>query len=265
MILIIANRYDMAARGLVARWAAYGATLLTPDALSVAGWSHYLGAIERSTLVAGGRMVGTVSVSGILTRLSCVMERDLPSIKAADRPYVAGEMTAFLISWLFEMSCPKINPPTATCLSGPGWRPEQWVQAASSVGIPALPVHRSSVPPCQGSPQAGAGGRAGYEWRHHATPGTVHSVTVVGDRCFHTPLGTTQDDVAALSSQALTLAETAGVTYLKSTFAYSIAGWRLVDADPWPHLEDERVTAALQSYLCGEDKRNGTRDKVGVT
>ncbi len=56
--------------------------------------------------------------------------------------YVSAEMTAFLLSWLSGLDCPILNRPTPNCLSGPGWRQEQWIHLAARLGIPVDPVQR---------------------------------------------------------------------------------------------------------------------------
>ena len=109
------------------------------------GWCHQLGATDVSTAVVSGHVVATAEIAGVLTRLPCVTEHELPHIVPADRAYVATEMTAFLAFWLSELACPVLNRPTPACLTGPNWRPEQWVHAAAQLGMPVCPVHRQAL------------------------------------------------------------------------------------------------------------------------
>jgi len=67
MLLIIAHRGDTAAGGLVQRWVAYGAHLVSCDDLSNAGWCHYLSDLGASTAVIGGRMVGITQITAVVT------------------------------------------------------------------------------------------------------------------------------------------------------------------------------------------------------
>ena len=52
---------------------------------------------------------------------------DLPHVRAADRAFVAGEMTAFLHGWLGGLDCLVLDPPTTLALSGPAGERATWV------------------------------------------------------------------------------------------------------------------------------------------
>ena len=114
MLVVVASRYDEAARSLVDRWANQEARLLTCEDLSVVGWRYSMSGKDEvssslldSTAVVDGQVVAVEEISGVLTRLPCVFEQELLHIVPDDRAYIASEMNAFLISWLseLEMSC----------------------------------------------------------------------------------------------------------------------------------------------------------------
>lgn len=229
MILVIASRHDLVARALVGRWAAHGARLLTSADLSAAGWRHHSDAAGTSTLLVGGRVIPAREVSGVLTRLPCVFERELVRIAPVHRAYVAAEMTAFLTFWLSDLPCPVLNRPTPGCLAGPNWRREQWVHAAARAGIPVRSVRR-----CVGV-SAGLSPEAPYP--HPIT------VTVVGDRCVGRV-------TRRLAAQARHLADTARLDLLAVRFSGPGPGAHFVDADPWPDIAaDPAVTDAVIEYL----------------
>ena len=134
--VVIASRTDAAA----AHFAAGAGSLvrmMTPADLSQRGWSLHLPGTGPSTAVIAGEPVASRTIAGVLTRLPAVTEHDLPHIIAADRAYVAVEMTAFLLAWLTSLSCPLVNRPSAQCLSGPYWREAQWIRAANRLKVPA--------------------------------------------------------------------------------------------------------------------------------
>ena len=54
MIVVIAGQNDRTAKGLVARWRAHEATLLTAEDLSVRGWRFYSGASHGKITIASG-------------------------------------------------------------------------------------------------------------------------------------------------------------------------------------------------------------------
>ena len=135
MIVVLASRYDELARELVSQWEAQGAALLTCGDLSTAGWCHYVGSPGLATAVIAGRRVAAGEITGVLTRMAFLAEQELVDIVPSDRAYAASEMTAFLLSWLSNLTCPVLNPPTPTSLCGPYWRSEQWNSIAKTAGM----------------------------------------------------------------------------------------------------------------------------------
>lgn len=228
MLVIVAGRHDEKARDLAERWAPWGAAVLTCEDLSVAGWRHLLDNPEDCEVVIDGQAVAAREITGVLTRLPYVPERELRRIAREDRPYVAAEMTAFLRSWLAGLRCPVLNRPTPACLSGPGWRREQWVYAAARIGIPVQPVawHLDY--------------EAGTPEEKPIPPET--SVTVVGARCLGTAGG-------ALVAQARRLAGAAGADLLAVRFIEAEAGFRLHSADPWADVSSREVADALLEHF----------------
>lgn len=115
MILILASESDEQAQRLAGRWPA---TVITPTDLSKAGWRFEVPAGNEGISIASGRTISNRKITGVLTRLACVSERDLPHISSEDRAYVAGEMHSFLVAWLDSLDCPVLNRPTPTSLCG---------------------------------------------------------------------------------------------------------------------------------------------------
>lgn len=226
MLVVIASCLDEGARTLDDRWT--DVRVLTCEDLSVAGWRYRPGG--TSTAVVGGEIVPAAEISGVLTRRSRVLEWEPDHIVPGDRAYVAAEMTAFLRSWLSDLECPVLNRPAPTCLSGPGWCREQWVQTAARLGIPVRPVR----------------------WRLGPSAGVredepAATATVVGDRC----LGAADHASAAW---ALRLARAAGVDLLAVRFGEAEGGFELLGADPWPDVSSPEVADAILEYL-GESHR----------
>jgi hypothetical protein len=202
-LLVLASEHDWPARSLVRRWEGYGARLLTCRDLSTRGWRYHPGDPAASRAVVGGRVVPLEEVAGVLVRLASVTENELPHIVAADRAYVAAEMTAFLVAWLTEATVPVVNRPTPLCLMGPNWHHEQWLDAAARAGarLPNL-----SVP--ARPPDAIASG---------ADSGKLCTLTVVGESC----LGEADESLKALSRR---IAGAAGATLLDLQFSRPDAG-----------------------------------------
>ncbi len=229
MLVVMANCQDAAAHTLVERWAAYGACLLTPDDLSVAGWRYHPGDIQASRAMVAGCPLDARDIGAVITRLPWVFEHDLGHIVPADRAYVAAEMNAFLLSWLTALPCPVLNRPTPTCLSGPYWRQEKWVHIAARLGIPVTPVRRQSA--LRMAP-------AGFP----ESPEEGVTVTIIGQ-------GHCGPVDPMLVKQARCLADVAGVDVLSVQFSGPTPGSCFVSASLWPDIAADDIADALLTYI----------------
>lgn len=212
MLLVLASLYDQAAEALVERWREHGARLLTCRDLSNAGWRFDPEDARGALVSAAGEVFHASEIRGLLTRLPSVTPHELPHIVAADREYIAAEMTAFLIAWLSSADFPVINRPTPVCLMGPNWREEQWTYAALRAGMRSRQTTRllslrttppPAAPPVEFKEASEGNGR---------TEDVPLTLTVVGERCFGG-----MDET--LKAQALRLAKLAGVELLEVQFS----------------------------------------------
>ena len=238
MLVIVASRWDRAPEALASRWADQEVGILTPRDLSVAGWRQHLGSMDSGTAVVERKLVQQRDITGVLTLLPRVVEQELVHIVPADRRYVASEMTAFLLFWLSQLECPVLNRPTPTCLAGPNWRQEKWLQAAARAGIPVRPLRRKTRP--RGS------GAAGPE-TEELFPESV-TVTVIGKQLFG-------EADPGLRQRAQRLAEFAGVDLLAVRFSSSGDDAHFIGADTFPELSDDTLAGAVLEYLQGEPGR----------
>jgi hypothetical protein len=234
VIIVVASSQDQAARELAARRGTDKVGVLTCADLSVPGWRHYAATAGSSVAVVAGHAVPVEDITGVVTCLPGVSELELLHIVPADRPYVAAEMTAFLLSWLSALSCPVVNRPSPSCLSGPYWRPEQWARAASRAGMRVRPVHRRVA-------VTGA-----------VTPAVPEStaVTVVGDRC----LG--HADPAVLAG-ARRLARVANVEMLTIRVSGPGRDATFLAADPCLDLASDETADAVLEYMAERSPRRG--------
>jgi hypothetical protein len=231
VLLIVASARDEAARQLATLW---DARLLLPRDLSRPGWRYQPGQIESSVAAANGELIPAQQISGVLTRVGSVAEDELIEIAPTDRAYVAREMNAFLVAWLSALPCPVLNRPGNICLSGPNWRPEQWVHAASQEGVPVVPARRRV--PYDNNPPAAS---------RYAPPVTV---TIVGKKCFG-PKDRFMHDGARR------IARHANVELLAVSFVGSGKGARFLSASLWPDISAPDVAAAVQEHLVGRSRR----------
>jgi len=179
--------------------------------------------------VIDGDPVQTEKLTGVLVRLPFVLKEELSNLAAEDREYAASEMTAFLLSWLMGLACPVLNRPTPMCLAGPAWRPEKWVQAAASLGVPVRGLCRKT-----GADAASIGNHTG------ATDSPTVRVTIIGSRVIG-------DCPVAVARCALAIAKGAGADLLELEFS----GRRFAGANIWPSLENDEVSSAVLDYFSG--------------
>jgi hypothetical protein len=236
VIIVVASCHDQRAQTLVARQGPDRVALLTCEDLSVPGWRYYLAAAGTSVAVIGGREIAPEEITGVVTCLPGVSELELLHIVPADRQYVAAEMTAFLLSWLSTLSCPVINRPTPTCLSGPYWRPEQWTYVASQIGMRVQPVYR----------------RVAFVGDFMPAVSESTTVTVVGERC----LG--QVDTTVMTG-ARRLARAANVEVLAVRVSGSGPDATFLGADPWPDLTSQETADVILEYIEGRGRLSETQ------
>ena len=142
MLLVLASKWDEQAAEFVR--SCEDTRLLTPDDLSVAGWKFRSSCPEEGVTVAAGECIPTKEITGVYTKLPCVMPHELLQIAPNERDYVAAEMHAFLVAWLSTLRCPVVNRPTPGYLAGPAWGPERWMWEGARHGIPAAGLDRDS-------------------------------------------------------------------------------------------------------------------------
>ena len=248
MLVVVASRHDEVARVFAERHATDGVALLTPEDLSRPGWSLSLGTSgwePDGTAVVAGRLVRSVDIAGVLTRLPRVSAAELTRIVAADRRYVAAEMTAFLLAWLASLSCPVLNRPTPSCLAGPNWWPERWVHLATRLGVPTRAARCGSLTTPWDAGDDAEDGNPDPAAPPIASP--LVTVTVVGRRC----LGPAADRLAGAARR---LAAAAGADLLAVHFDGAEPESRLVAADLWPDVSSPIVAEAVMAHLTGADR-----------
>jgi len=237
VILIIASRHDQDALELQRAWS-QDALLVSCEDLCSPGWRFEPEQPDQAVAVCDGRKVPVDQISGVLTRRPCVLAEELLSIRREDRSYVAAEINAFLLAWLASLRCNIVNRPTPTCLSGPGWRPEQWTWAAARAGLQVYPTRRN----------VGAMGDRHSDDHHRQFGGMSMEgaqsiyVTIVGSECFF-------EGPPAIGQAARVIARAAGVDLLGLWFAVRDADYTFLGADLWPPISNDAVRRALRQLL----------------
>jgi len=232
VIVVLASRFDASAARLAERWRSHGARLLTPEGLSVRGWCHESGAVDRSTAVLDGEVVPLRSIDGVLTRLSGVSEDELPHIVPGERAYVASEMTSFLVAWLSSLEGRVLNRPTPACLCGPNWGMEQWAHEATRAGFPIRPVRRLARAFGQAQTDVGRG-------QAEPAQADLRHVTLVGRRLFGRSIDETTE------RRVLRLSQATNVELLTMTLVREGGSTVFVGASPWVDVDRPEVADAI--------------------
>lgn len=105
--------------------------MLEPSGLSAPGWAHDPENPAGDRLVIDGEIHPPGRLATVITALDAVQSFDLPDVRAADRGFVASEMTAFLRTWLGTLTCPVLDHPTMLALSGAASDRAVWSKAAA--------------------------------------------------------------------------------------------------------------------------------------
>jgi hypothetical protein len=227
MLVVLARAQDAGARALVERWRSRGARLMAPRDLSRPGWRHHVGpGGGEDWVVADGQPLRAGAITGVLTRLPCVLPDDLPHIVDHDRHYVAAEMNALLMSWLAGLACPVLNRPAPPALMGPHLGREGWLALAVRAGA-RVPPGPSAAPAAE-PPSAVAAGPAA----------PAVAVAVVGDRWFGAA-------APELGRQALRLARLASVEVLTARFDGAAGDAVFVGADLTVDADSDEIAGAL--------------------
>ena len=226
MILVLASQHDEAARGFTDRLSAGRAVMMTCQDFLTEGWRFYPDSPHESVAVAGGNKIRREAISGVLTLRPCVLEQELTPVDPLDRHYVCAEINAFLIAWLSSLSCPVLNRPTTTSLSGPNWRPERWLAEAAKLGIPVEPRTRSVPLKLQNEPI-------------ETLEEPVQHVPVIGGRAR----AGAEPELALFAER---LARQAQVEWLEARFRSG----RMIWAGCWPDLTRAEVADAVMEYFA---------------
>lgn len=113
-----------------------------------------VGDFARSGLTVGGTGVTAAEIRGVVSTISHFLPQEFYYIEAEDRDYVCSELGAFMIYFLSELRCPKLNPPSARRLTGLGMHCIEWSRAAERSGVPVMAARiRNGTPEAADDPR----------------------------------------------------------------------------------------------------------------
>jgi hypothetical protein len=228
-IIVLASHNNQPVQNLVKSWGEK-ACLLTPQHLSQKGWYFNSNNCQAGEWVMNEQIFPNAEIDAVLTYIPRVFTFDLPQIVESDRPYVAQEMTAFLLAWLTQLSCPVVNQPTPSCLMGKNWRWHHWLYLATKLGI--------------GIKQTAIDTQIPQKWSDYRASAleTALKITVIGDYL----IGSNND---ILLNQARQIAQTANTEILTVYFTSDKNDAQFLGADLGIDLENELVINHLDQFF----------------
>jgi len=227
MILVVANSTDDTAQDLVNSFPKGLACLFTAQSLSNAGLVTYTNQFNDSFITINGVKILFASITGVITLIPVIFDWELIQIQKEDREYVASEMNAFMTYLLSKLSCPKLNFPSATFLSGQNWRREHWIQIASHLKIPVQSFTYDSK-------------NKDVNYRNNDS---IIRITIIGNQHF----GSTNKILIAYAFQ---LAKYTQLEFLEVTFIENKEGNKsFFSASQFPDLENKKIQEAIVNYF----------------
>jgi hypothetical protein len=151
MIVVISSIYDDSAKQFVKNYVVdENIKLLTAKDLASEGWSCGFAQTDtKQSFCIENQIFYEEEISFILTLLPSITPNELPFIKEEDRAYVAQEMHAFLLGWLFKLKDKVINKPTPSSLIGIFWKQSTWLLKISKFEFDVKKSHFDTIIPYQ--------------------------------------------------------------------------------------------------------------------
>jgi hypothetical protein len=225
LIVVFASELDETAQDAIVKWPEQKIVLLTPADFFCRGWRATTGGVDDWLLVVGGERYSIRSITGIVTLVPRIFARELFDVQPDERSYAAAEATAFALFFLSKVPCPVVNRPTPECLTGPNWRPEQWMRACFHAGIRTNKRKRTnrSLP------------------RESAAADST-SVVVLAGKCL-------EDTSEGCLPAVLKLAQLAHVTFLRVYFTQESGQSFFYRAEVVPDLSKAEIRNGLSEHF----------------
>lgn len=234
MILVLSNLANESANELVGMFPTGAASLVTASSfheIFKAGVS--VSRFKSSELTIGDTPTRVEDIEGVVSTIPHFLPQEFYYIEPADREYVCSELGAFVIYFLSELSCPKVNPPSAKSISGLGMHRMEWIRAAHGRGIPLWPMRMKNGMPV-----------AKEDMRHLQ----YVRATIVGGTIVEADV---PDTVAGYMA---TLSETFAMPYLSCVFTTTGDGtYLLADLSSLPDITQQGNREAIVRFLSRND------------
>lgn len=185
--------------------------------------------------VAGGLVLDSGTVEGVLNRVTSVPARHVHLAAPAERDYALMELNALWASWLRGIPAPVLNRPNPLGLCGAVRHISEWRSMAAAVGLDPVPYRLADDDPeALRSPWESVldpwPGTGCHDCGLYAGAAARTTVLVVGEQA----LG--EDVPKAVSANCIALAQRAGLGIMGADFEVAGGAWRFLEATPRPDL-----------------------------
>jgi hypothetical protein len=238
--VVLAHSFDESALWMFQRLqsrARQEVELVLVEALEPAStsWEHRVGEAGGwiHVQLSNGRHLETMSVGAVLNRLTWPALSLAVAAPPVDAAYAQSEARAFAMSWIRSLAPVIVNRPTSQGLCG-RWRPTlHWRVLGLQAGLPVAALHMTSV-----------GQNIGSDLQCESTMILV----VRGKLLYKGAPDVIREGVSRLAAMSET--ELLGLRFVGTD--PGSAGWRLIDATPYPDMRiaGERGVAALEELLA---------------
>lgn len=261
-IVVLAHAHDLGASAVAARLStclgSQDVTVVRPEALGLARWSHRLGStseVQTDLRLPSGTEIASAGVTCLFNRLQYLPSPRFHGATPKDQAYASAELQALVASWLHGLDARAVNP------AGPRGLPQGPVSRRGWLALAAgcqLPVARSTA----------------------ATSGRIVRATMPGDRVRlrapwpggvrgPAPVEVEQDPETRAEEEVLLVAgerivgpltgrfgercqevaQRSGCTLLEFRFRRIEREFAVVDVDPLPALSRTWAVAATVELL----------------
>ncbi len=221
--------------------------------LARARWQHSPEGEGATTLVfADGRQVHDASIGVVLNRLASLALPAFAHASPADRDYAGAEFAALLSSWLHRLQVPVANWVSGDNPYAAARHPLGWHVLAAGQGIEVADfVVASSLRGGAGTGLRRVGGSAyprgsdvaGWYRGGEAAGLALQWIHVFGDACCGL------DEEKVLAARCVAFVRRLGLACAALGFVATAVGPCLVELEPRPPLEDDKVAGCCADWL----------------
>lgn len=143
--VVLAHTHDVGASAIAARLSSMlgtrNVTMVRPEMLGLARWSHHLGSTsgaQTCLTLPSGTEVHSSDVAVLFNRLHYLPIPRFSTASPKDRDYAGSELQALVASWLYSLGPRVVNPTGPRAQARGPVSQRAWLASAASLGLPVV-------------------------------------------------------------------------------------------------------------------------------